>query len=183
MSVIQATIRERYEELLPQLMGDWGIKNRLAAPRITKIALNMGVGRAIADGQILNVVSEHLSELAGQKACVTKARKSIAQFRSRADMKIGCRVTLRGPRMWNFFDKLVQVAIPRIRDFRGISPKGFDRQGNYSLGITEQAIFPEIVLERLDHNQGLNATIVIVNSDAEKSLALLKGLGMPFRER
>jgi large subunit ribosomal protein L5 len=182
-SAIQETSKQRYERLIGELSQQWGVTNCMAVPKITKISLNMGVGRAIQDGQILNVVTDHLTQLAGQRACVTKARKAIAQFRSRQGNKIGCRVTLRGERMWSFFDKLVHVAIPRIRDFRGISPKGFDKQGNFNLGLGEQAIFPEVVLERLDHNQGLNVTVCIANSDPEKSLALLKGLGVPFRER
>jgi large subunit ribosomal protein L5 len=183
MTEIQQTTKEHFDSLIGDLCQQWGVKNRLAAPKITKVCLNMGVGRAIQDGQILNTVSEHLSLLAGQRACITKARKSVAQFRSRQGMKIGCRVTLRGGRMWCFLDKLIHVAIPRIRDFRGISPKGFDKQGNYNMGLTEQAIFPEVVLDRLDNNQGLNVTICVANSDGKKSLDLLGGLGMPFRER
>jgi len=175
--------RERYAEVVGELCRERGIANRLAAPRIEKITCNMGVGRAIQDNQILNVVQEHLSRLAGQRAVVTRARKSISNFRSRQGMKIGCRVTLRGARMWSFADRLIHIAIPRIRDFRGISPRGFDRQGNFNLGLREQALFPEVELEKLEHNQGLQITFTIRNSDPELSLSLLKGLGMPFRER
>lgn len=175
--------RSKFNEAIPGLCEEFGIQNKLAAPRITKVCLNMGVGRAVSDGQILNIVAEHLTQLAGQRAAITKARKSIAQFRSRQDMKIGARVTLRGERMWAFLDKLIQLSMPRIRDFRGISPKGFDKQGNYSIGLTEQALFPEVMLEKVEHNQGLNITICIENSDPKKSLSLLKQVGMPFRER
>ena len=183
-TTIQTPVRERYASAIAEMQERHGITNRLAAPRITKISLNMGVGRAIADNQILPIVTEHLSRLAGQRATVTRARKSIAQFRSREGMKIGARVTLRGQRMWSFLDKLISLAIPRIKDFRGLSPrKGFDRQGNYNMGLTEQALFPEVTLDKIEHNQGLNITICIDNTDAEKSLELLKGIGMPFRER
>ncbi|MHC5067089.1 MAG: 50S ribosomal protein L5 [Planctomycetota bacterium] len=183
-ATIQQSIRSKYDEVLPQLTGEWGIKNNLAAPKISKICLNMGVGRAVQDGQILAIVTEHLSQLAGQRAVVTRAKKSIAQFRSREGMKIGARVTLRGERMWTFLDKLIYLAMPRIKDFRGISQKkGFDRQGNYTMGLNEQALFPEIMLDKVDHQQGLNITICIENTDPEKSRELLKGIGFPFRER
>ncbi len=180
---IQQTTRERFNEFMPQLKEQHGITNQFAAPRITKICLNMGVGRAVQDNQILSIVSEHLSQIAGQRATITKAKKAVAQFRSREGMKIGARVTLRGERKWAFLDKLINLAIPRIKDFRGISPKGFDRQGNFNLGLTEQALFPEVNLEKIEHNQGLNITICIENSDPEKSLTLLRGIGFPFRER
>jgi len=182
-ATLEATTRDRYRETLVELCERRGIGNRFAAPRITKVCLNMGVGRAVQDNQILNVVSEHLSQLAGQRATITKARKAVSNFRSRQGMKIGCRVTLRGQRMWAFLDKLINLAIPRIKDFRGLSPRGFDREGNYNMGLREQALFPEVMLERLEHNQGLNITICIENSDGSKSLELLKGIGMPFRER
>jgi len=182
-TALSQTTREKYREALPKICEEYGISNKLAAPRISKVSLNMGVGRAVGDGQILNVVAEHLTQLAGQRAAITRARKSVAQFRSRQGMKTGARVTLRGQRMWSFLDKLIQLAMPRIRDFRGISPKGFDKQGNYSIGLTEQALFPEVVLEKIEHNQGLNITICVENSDPEKSLNLLKQIGMPFRER
>ncbi|MDA3959561.1 MAG: 50S ribosomal protein L5 [Planctomycetota bacterium] len=182
-TAIQTSTKELYAQAITELQEQFSIKNRLAAPRIAKVSLNMGVGRAIADNQILPVVTEHLTQLAGQRAVVTIAKKAVAQFRSREGNKIGCRVTLRGERMWSFLDKLIGLAIPRIKDFRGISPKGFDKQGNYSMGLTEQALFPEVTLEKIEHNQGLNITICIENTDPEKSLVLLKGLGMPFRER
>ena len=182
-TTLEKTTRQKYEDTVQALCAEHGIKNRLAAPRITKVCLSMGVGRAVADGNILNIVAEHLTALAGQRAAITKAKKSVAQFRSRQGMKIGARVTLRGERMWSFLDKLINLAIPRIKDFRGISPKGFDRQGNFNMGLGEQALFPEVQLERLDHNQGLNITIFIEKTDPELSLAVLRGLGMPLRER
>lgn len=182
-ATVQKTIRDRYQEVLPEILAKYGVSNKLAGPRIDKICLSMGVGRAIANGEILNVVSEHLTLLAGQKATVTKAKKAVANFRSRIGVKIGCRVTLRGERMWAFLDKLINLAIPRIKDFRGISPKGFDGRGNYNLGLREQALFHEVTLDKLEHNQGLNITIGIKNSTDASSLDLLRALGMPFREQ
>ena len=176
------SIRQLYTEVLPEVLVKHGIKNRLAGPRIEKVCLNMGVGRAVADGQILNTVAEHLSLIAGQRAAVTKAKKAIANFKTREGVKIGARVTLRGAKMWAFLDKLIHLAIPRIRDFRGLSPKGFDGSGNYNLGLREQALFHEIQLEKLEHNQGLQITICFKNSNAAKSFDLLKALHMPFRE-
>lgn len=180
---VMPSTRERYPQVIGEVCNRFSIPNRMAAPRIEKICLNMGVGRAVNDAAILTTVSEHLTLLSGQRAVVTKARKSVANFKMRAGMKIGCRVTLRGERMWAFLDKLINLAIPRIRDFRGINPKAFDADGNFNLGLTEQALFPEVVLEKLEHNQGLQVTITIRNSEPGKSMALLKGLGMPFRER
>ena len=182
-NTVQKSIRERYQEVLPEILKKHNVSNKLAGPRIEKISLSMGVGRAIANGEILNVVTEHLTQLSGQKATVTKAKKAVANFRSRIGVKIGCRVTLRGERMWAFLDKLISLAIPRIKDFRGISPKAFDREGNYNLGLREQALFQEIVLDKLEHNQGLNITICISNSDPKKSYDLLKLINMPFREQ
>jgi large subunit ribosomal protein L5 len=180
---LQKSSKQLYQEALVEVCKLHGIANKMAAPRIDKVCLNMGVGRAVQDGQILNVVSEHLTLLAGQRCTVTKAKKAVANFRSRIGVKIGARVTLRGERMWSFLDKLINLAIPRIRDFRGISPKAFDKEGNYNLGLREQALFHEIVLDKLEHNQGLNITICISNSDPKKSFDLLKMLNMPFREQ
>lgn len=175
--------RTLYNESLPTIVAKHGIKNKLAGPRIEKVSLNMGVGRAVADGQILNTVSEHLSLIAGQRVAVTKAKKAIANFRTREGVKIGARVTLRGERMWAFIDKLIHLAIPRIKDFRGLSPKGFDAAGNFNLGLREQALFHEVQLEKLEHNQGLQITICFKNSNPTLSLELLKSLQMPFREK
>ncbi len=180
---LQKTTRAIYNERLPELLKKHGIKNRLAGPRIVKVTLSMGVGRAVQNGEILNIVAEHLSLIAGQRVTVTKARKAVANFRTRIGVKVGCYVTLRGERQWAFLDKLVNLAIPRIRDFRGLSPKGFDGRGNYNMGLREQALFHEIQLEKLEHNQGLNISIAISNSDDAKSLELLKAIGFPFRDR
>ena len=182
MSQLQKTVRETYRDQMPELLAKHGVKNVMAGPRIEKVSLSMGVGRAIADGQILNVVSEHLSLIAGQRVTITKARKAIANFRSRIGVKVGCRVTLRGERMWSFLDKLIHLAVPRIKDFRGLSPKGFDGKGNYNMGLREQALFHEVVLDKLEHNQGLNITITIKNSTDAMSFDLLKSLGVPFRD-
>ncbi len=182
MSTLMKTSKELFHERLPEILKKHGITNRLAGPRIDKIALSMGVGRAVADGQILNVATEHLSQIAGQRAVVTKAKKAVANFRTRIGVKIGCRVTLRGERMWSFLDKLINIAVPRIKDFRGLSPKGFDGRGNYNMGLREQALFHEVTLEKLEHNQGLNITICIGNSTDTISFEVLKALNMPFRE-
>jgi large subunit ribosomal protein L5 len=182
MTLMKST-RQMYQERLPELLKAHGITNRLAGPRIEKVCLNMGVGRAVADGAILNTVAEHLSLIAGQRATVTKAKKAVANFRTREGVKIGARVTVRGARMWAFMDKLVHLAIPRIKDFRGLSPKGFDAAGNFNLGLREQALFHEVVLEKLEHNQGLQITICFKNSNEKLSLELLKALQMPFREK
>lgn len=183
MTTLQKTSKQLYAEVLPEILKKHGIANRLAGPRIDKVCLSMGVGRAVADGQILNVVAEHLSLIAGQKATVTKAKKAVANFRTRIGVKIGARVTLRGERMWTFLDKLIHLAVPRIKDFRGLSPKGFDGRGSYNMGLREQALFHEVVLDKLEHNQGLNITISIRNSTDAISIDLLKALRMPFREK
>jgi large subunit ribosomal protein L5 len=174
--------KDLLSERLPEILKKHGIKNKLAGPRIEKVALSMGVGRAVQDGQILNVATEHLSQIAGQRAVVTKSKKAVANFRTRIGVKIGCRVTLRGERMWSFLDKLINLAVPRIKDFRGLNPKGFDGRGNYNMGLREQALFHEVTLEKLEHNQGLNITICIKNSTDDISFDLLKALNMPFRE-
>lgn len=181
--VLQPTSKDLYQERLPEILTKHGIKNKLAGPKIEKVSLNMGVGRAMQNGEILNIVADHLTQIAGQKVQVTKARKAIANFRTRIGVKIGCHVTLRGPRMWAFLDKLVNLAIPRIKDFRGLSPKGFDGQGNFNMGLREQALFPEIQLDKLDHNQGLQITVQFRNSSPALSLEVLKSINMPFRAK
>jgi large subunit ribosomal protein L5 len=182
MVQLMKTSKQLYAERLPEILKKHGIDNKLAGPKIDKVALSMGVGRAVQDGQILNVVTEHLSQIAGQRAVVTKAKKAVANFRTRIGVKIGCRVTLRGERMWSFLDKLINLAVPRIKDFRGLSPRGFDGRGNYNMGLREQALFHEVTLEKLEHNQGLNITICIKNSTDTISMDLLKALNMPFRD-
>lgn len=183
MSSLQKTTKAIYAEALPAIITKHGVKNKLAGPKIDKICLSMGVGRAVQDGQILNVVSEHLTQIAGQKASITKAKKAIANFKTRIDVKLGCHVTLRGQKMWSFLDKLIFLAVPRIRDFRGMSPSGFDGRGNYNMGLREQALFHEIVLEKLEHNQGLNITICFRNSTDDMSRDVLKSLSFPFRDK
>ncbi len=171
------------DECIPALMERFGYKNPLQVPKITKVSLNMGLGEAIQNPKLLDSAVEELTLIAGQRAVVTRAKKSIAAFKVRAGMPIGCRVTLRGRRMWDFLTKLIHLAIPRIRDFRGISRKAFDGRGNYTLGIKEHIIFPEIDYDKVDKVKGLNCTIVTTADTDEEALVLLEALGMPFRKR
>ncbi|MBW1895502.1 MAG: 50S ribosomal protein L5 [Deltaproteobacteria bacterium] len=168
-------------EIVPKLISQFGYKNVMQVQKLSKIVLNMGLGEAIQNIKILDSAVEELSLIAGQKPVVTRARKSIAAFKLRAGMPIGCRVTLRGSRMYDFFTRLVNVALPRVRDFRGISPKAFDGRGNYSLGVKEHIIFPEIDYDKIDKIKGLNVTIVTTARNDEESKALLQLMGMPFR--
>ncbi|MCF6289737.1 MAG: 50S ribosomal protein L5 [Desulfobacterales bacterium] len=176
-------IKEFYQkECVPQLMEEFGYKNIMQVPRVTKVVLNMGLGEAVQNPKIVDVAAEELSRIAGQKAVVTRAKKSIAGFKLRQGMPIGCRVTLRSERMYDFFSKLVHIALPRVRDFRGMSPAMFDGRGNFSMGITEHIIFPEIDYDRIDKIRGLNISIATsARSDAEGRF-LLKVMGMPFRK-
>ena len=175
-------LKERYEsEILPGLMKDMGYRNHMQAPRLTKVVLNIGLGEAIQNAKILDVAVAELTALCGQKPVVTRAKKAIANFKLREGMPIGCMVTLRGARMYEFMDRLLNVALPRVRDFRGVSDRSFDGRGNYSLGIREQIIFPEIDLDKVEKVCGLTITIgTTARTDAEGK-ALLKALGMPFR--
>jgi large subunit ribosomal protein L5 len=177
-----ARLKERYtREILPQLMKEMGYKNPLQVPRLDKIVLNVGLGEAIQNAKALDVTVEELTAIAGQKPVVTKARKAIANFKLREGMPIGCTVTLRGERMYEFFDRLVNVALPRVRDFKGVSDRSFDGRGNYALGVREQIIFPEIDLDKLEKVRGLTVCInTTAKSDAEGK-ALLRAMGMPFR--
>jgi large subunit ribosomal protein L5 len=168
-------------EIVPRLMDRFGYKNVMQVPKLTKIVLNMGLGEAIQNIKVLDSAVQELSLISGQKPIVTRARKSIAAFKLRAGMPIGCKVTLRGVRMYDFFTRLVNIALPRVRDFRGISPKGFDGRGNYSLGIKEHIIFPEIEYDKIDKIKGLNVTIVTSARTDEGGKALLELIGMPFR--
>ncbi|MCK4728422.1 MAG: 50S ribosomal protein L5 [Desulfobacterales bacterium] len=168
-------------EIVPRLMDRFGYKNVMQVPKLTKIVLNMGLGEAIQNIKVLDSAVQELGLIAGQKPIVTRARKSIAAFKLRAGMPIGCKVTLRGVRMYDFFTRLVNIALPRVRDFRGISPKGFDGRGNYSLGIKEHIIFPEIEYDKIDKIKGLNVTIVTSAQTDEGGKALLELIGMPFR--
>jgi large subunit ribosomal protein L5 len=169
------------KEVVPQLMKSFGYKNRMQVPQLAKITLNMGLGEAVQNVKILDSAVEELSLIAGQKAVITRARRSIAAFKLREGMPIGVTVTLRRNRMMEFFDKLVNVALPRVRDFRGVSGKAFDGRGNYSLGIREQIIFPEINLDKIDKVKGLNISIVTTAKNDEEGKELLRLMGMPFR--
>jgi large subunit ribosomal protein L5 len=173
---------ERYQrEVLPGLAEALGQSNRMALPRLEKIVVNMGVGKAAADKKHIEEAVDAMKTIAGQKPVVTKARQSIAGFKLREGMSIGCKVTLRGKRMWEFLDRLISLALPRVRDFRGLNPDGFDGHGNYSLGLTEQLVFPEVNPDKFSFTQGMNVTLVTTaRSDAE-ARELLRRLGMPLR--
>jgi large subunit ribosomal protein L5 len=175
-------LKERYQrEIVPQLRKDLGCRNVSQVPRIEKIVLNMGLGEAIQNAKIIDAAVVELTAISGQKPVVTKARKAIANFKLRENMPIGCMVTLRGERMYEFFDRLVNLALPRVRDFRGVSDRAFDGRGNYSLGIREQIIFPEIDLDKIDKVRGVSVSIVTSAGTDAEGKALLKALGMPFR--
>ena len=177
-----ARLKEIYEkELVPQLTSEFSYKNIMEVPKLVKIVINMGLGEAIANVKILDSAAAEMMSIAGQKPVITKARKSIASFKLREGMPIGCMVTLRKGRMYEFLDRLVNVALPRVRDFKGVSPKGFDGRGNYSLGVKEQLIFPEIDYDKVDKIKGMNITVVTTAKTDEEGRALLKLLGMPFR--
>ncbi len=174
---------EKYEkEIVPGLIERFQYKNVNVVPRLQKITLNMGVGKAVENNQRIQAAVKDMSIISGQKPVVTKARKSIAGFKLRKGMSVGVKVTLRGVRMYEFCDRLISVVIPRIRDFRGFSPKAFDGAGNYSLGIVEQLVFPEINVENVEFMQGVNVTMTIDRSNSEASLALLEMFGFPFRK-
>jgi large subunit ribosomal protein L5 len=176
-----ARLKERYEsEIRPDLVKRFGYTTPMQAPRITKITLNMGVGEAKQDSKMLDAATEQLATIAGQQPSVRRARKSIANFKLREDMPVGVAVTLRGERSYEFLDRLMSVAIPRIRDFRGLSPRSFDGRGNYSLGIREQIIFPEIDYDAIDQVRGLDVTITTTAASDEEAFALLLAFGMPF---
>lgn len=175
-------LRRKYrEEVLPALIKEFGYKSPMAAPRLVKIVLNMGMGEALQNPKLIDAAEEELSAIAGQKAVVSRARRSIATFKLRQGQKIGCMVTLRSDRMYEFFERLVSVALPRTRDFKGVSAKGFDGRGNYTLGIKEQITFPEIDYDKIEKIKGLNVSIVTTAKTDEESRALLRQLGMPFR--
>jgi large subunit ribosomal protein L5 len=175
-------LREKYEkEIVPQLMKRFGYKNIMQAPKLEKIVINMGLGEAIQNIKILDSAVEEIGLITGQRPIVTKARKSIAQFKLRKGMPIGCMVTLRRDRMYEFFNRLVNIALPRVRDFKGVSGKAFDGRGNYSLGLREQLIFPEISYDKIDKVKGMNIIIVTTAETDEEGKELLRLLGMPFR--
>jgi large subunit ribosomal protein L5 len=178
-----ARLKEKYRSVIaPALAKEFGIKNPMAIPRLQKIVLNMGVGEAIANSKALDAAADELRTVSGQKPVITKAKKSIASFKLRQGMPIGTMVTLRGERMYEFLDRFITVALPRVRDFRGISAKAFDGRGNYTLGIREQMIFPEIDFNKIDKVRGMNISIVTTAGSDDQAFALLKAFGMPFRQ-
>ncbi len=177
-----STLKENYiKEVVPQLTKTFNFINKFQVPRLEKIVLNMGLGIAVTNPKIVDLAAAELAVIAGQKPIITRAKKPIANFKLRADLPIGCKVTLRREKMYDFFNRLVNIALPRVRDFRGISPKAFDGRGNYSLGITEHIIFPEIDYDKTDSIKGLNITIVTSAKNDEEGRAFLKLLGMPFK--
>lgn len=171
-----------HNECVPALKEEFGYKNAMQIPKIEKIVLNMGLGEAVQNPKIVEGAVEELTKIAGQRAVITRAKKSIATFKLREGMPIGCCVTLRGDRMYGFLSKLVNIALPRVRDFRGLSPKWFDGRGNYSMGVKEQIIFPEIDYDKIDKIKGLNITIVTSAETDDEGRFLLKLMGMPFRK-
>lgn len=178
-----ARLKEKYKkEIAPSLAKEFDIKNPMAVPKISKVIINMGLGEASANAKILDPATEELRAISGQKPVITKAKKSIAAFKLRQGMNIGAMVTLRGDRMYEFLDRLISVALPRVRDFRGISGKAFDGRGNYTLGVREQLIFPEIDFNKVDKTRGMNISIVTTAQNDEQARSLLKALGMPFRQ-
>ena len=177
-------LREKYEkEILPALQKQLGFKSMMRVPKITKICLNQGLGAATADKKLIDTGINEMTQIAGQKAVATKSRKDISNFKLRKGNPIGVRVTLRGDRMYEFLDRLISVSIPRVRDFRGINDKGFDGRGNYSMGVTEQIIFPEIDIDKISKINGMDITIVTTARTDEECLALLKEFGLPFKNQ
>jgi large subunit ribosomal protein L5 len=175
-------LKERYEnDVAPALRKEFGYTNVMAIPKIQKVVVNMGLGEATQNAKIVDTGADELARVTGQKPVVTRAKKSIAQFKVRKGMPIGTMVTLRGPRMWDFLDRLMAVALPRVRDFRGVSPKGFDGRGNYTLGLKDQLLFPEIDYMKVDKARGMNISVVTTAATDEESRKLLQLLGMPFR--
>jgi large subunit ribosomal protein L5 len=176
-------LKQKYQdEVAPALRQEFGYSSAMAIPKIAYIKLNMGLGEAIQNGRIIDSAVDELAALSGQKPVVTKARKSIAQFKLREGMSIGACVTLRGDRMYEFLDRLISIALPRVRDFRGIPAKAFDGRGNYTLGVREHVIFPEIDFTKVDKAKGMNVTIVTTAKTDPEALSLLRGMGMPFRQ-
>ncbi|MCU0723628.1 MAG: 50S ribosomal protein L5 [Planctomycetes bacterium] len=177
-----ARLIDKYrQEIRPAMMEKFGYGNRMAVPQLEKIVVSMGVGRAVDNRKVLDLVAKDLSTITGQKALLTRAKTSVSGFKLRQGMPIGCVVTLRGKRMYEFLDRLVSVVIPRIRDFRGLDTEGFDGRGNFNMGLTEQIVFPEIKIDEVEFVQGMNITVVVRRSTDEESLELLRQFGMPFR--
>ena len=177
-----ARLRDRFEkEVAPALMKEFELQNPMAVPRLSKVVVNMGVGEATQNAKVLDPAAAEVAQITGQKPVITRAKKSIAAFKVREGMPIGVMATLRGDRMYEFLDRLINVALPRVRDFRGVSTKSFDGRGNYTLGLRDQLIFPEISYEKVDKTRGMNVTIVTTARTDDQARALLRGLGMPFR--
>ena len=175
-------LKDRYtKDVVPALKKEFGYKNVMAIPRIEKVVVNMGLGEATSNAKLADVGADELGRITGQKPVITRAKKSIAQFKVRKGMPIGTMVTLRGERMWEFLDRLIAVALPRVRDFRGVSPKGFDGRGNYTLGLKDQLLFPEIDYMKVDKARGMNISVVTTAKTDEESRKLLQLLGVPFR--
>jgi large subunit ribosomal protein L5 len=170
------------DKVIPQLQQDLKVANRMQVPKITKITVNMGVGEAVADKKVMDAAVADLTKITGQKPLICKSRKSIASFKLRTGLPVGCKVTLRGARMYEFLDRLISIALPRVRDFRGISPRAFDGQGNYSLGVKEQIIFPEIQYDQIDQIRGMDITITTTAADDKSGRALLDAFNFPFRK-
>jgi large subunit ribosomal protein L5 len=178
-----ARLHEQYRtEIVPKLKQDLGVANVMQVPKITKITVNMGVGEAVADRKLMDAAVADLTKITGQKPSVRKSRKAVASFKLRAGLGVGCMVTLRGDRMYEFLDRLINIAMPRIRDFRGVSPRSFDGRGNYSLGVKEQIIFPEIQYDQIDQIRGMDITITTTASDNKQGRALLEAFNFPFRK-
>jgi large subunit ribosomal protein L5 len=177
-------LRERYQkDVLPALQKEFGYPSVMAVPKIEKVIVNMGLGEATQNAKIADTGADELARITGQKAVTTRAKKSIAQFKVRQGMPVGAMVTLRGERMWEFIDRLIAVALPRVRDFRGVSPRGFDGRGNYTLGLKDQLLFPEIDYMKVDKARGMNISFVTTAKTDEESRKLLQLLGMPFRQQ
>jgi large subunit ribosomal protein L5 len=170
------------EKVVPRLTAELGLKNLMQVPRITKITVNMGVGEAVADRKVMDAAVADLAKITGQKPLVCKSKKSIASFKLREGIAVGCKVTMRGARMYEFLDRLISIAMPRIRDFRGVSPRSFDGRGNYSLGVKEQIIFPEIQYDQVDQLRGMDITITTTATDNKQGRALLEAFSFPFRK-
>jgi large subunit ribosomal protein L5 len=176
-------LKERYQnDVMPALRKEFGYPNVMAVPKIEKIIVNMGLGEATQNAKIADTGADEIARITGQKAVTTRAKKSIAQFKVRQGMPVGAMVTLRGERMWEFLDRLISVALPRVRDFRGVSPRGFDGRGNYTLGLKDQLLFPEIDYMKVDKARGMNISFVTTAKTNEESRKLLQLLGMPFRQ-
>jgi len=176
-------LKERYvKDVLPGLQKEFGYKNVMAVPKLTKVVVNMGLGEGTQNAKIVDTGAEELGKITGQKAAITKASKAVAQFKVRKGMPIGAMVTLRGERMYEFLDRLIAIALPRVRDFRGVSPKGFDGRGNYTLGLRDQLLFPEIDYLKVDKARGMNISVVTTAKTDEEARRLLQLMGMPFRQ-